>query len=194
MKSLFILLNALVIVGCVSNPVNPSERALTKQAKAYENEYLLKAQGFRPSVIKSTKGKVERIIYFDSGGYFLGIEEYAEPPFDQYLSLLRDNPSINYYEATKSIQFKRQNYLAEDCPSIGTLLETLSNRDLTPYPSTDIDLDMPTYQYVYEIPKSPSYNVLYVTSIQDHPVIDIYKDALKEMENCPHPKDPPKFD
>lgn len=194
MKSLISLLSFFFIVSCATKPVSLTDKQIQDQAEAYTTEHLLIAHGFRPAIIKSIQGNVNAIIFLDVHSEFIGLDKYTISPEKQFYQLIKENPYISYSEANKKIKFDRKNYFVEDCNSIGTFLESLSERELTPYPSTDIDLEMPTYAYIYEVPGVPSYSVLYVTSIKDHPIIDIYKDALKEIENCPHPKDPPKFD
>lgn len=191
----FLLLSMLLlIIGCSTNKPASSDNTVKEQAKAYSVNYLGKVSRLRPAIIKYHDNELENILYLDVHIGLIGIEEYSRSPYQQFLDLLNNNPSISYTSAVERVTYDRTNYFADDCPSINTFLSSLNTRELKLSSSNHSILENRiTYEYINEENNNPSY-YHYITATDNHPVALIYSEALKEIENCPHPKDPPKFD
>lgn len=194
-KTIFLLFSILLLImGCSTNKPASSGSNVKEQAKVYSVNYLDKVTRLRPAIIKYNNNEVENILYLDVHIGLIGIEEYSRSPYQQFLDLINDSPSISYTSAVENVTYGRTNYFADDCPSINTFLSSLNTRKLKFSGSSYSILEnRTTYEYINEESDNPSY-YHYITATDNHPVARIYSDAIKEIDNCPHPKDPPKFD
>ena len=196
MRIIFFPFFLLFITSCNKSAtiMKPQQADIHTQAKSYELQHLQKAYSFRPSIIKFEEGEAVTILYLGVQMNLLGIEKYPKSLYQQYLTILKKEPSLTYIEAKKKINYRRTNYFIDDCPSIGDFLSSLEQRELNyTKPDFDIDLKSPIYKYIYSDKNIPAYYSI-VSGVKEHPILKIYNEALKEIENCPHPKDPPKFD
>lgn len=191
-KQLLIVVIPILLCAC-------SERAKTlqnssgEQPLTYTTRYKEKHIERMNSLSIEQNGKLVESFYFNKPQKFITHKIFNISLYNQFEQILKKGPSLNYSEAEQLIKVRVNNYFSSDCDSIENFFKTLERFDPT-YTKTQygLKLNSPTYKYIYNNTNSPITHIL-ITAIEEHPIINLSNEAKQAIDNCSHPKKPPKI-
>lgn len=164
------------------------------QIVAYSDVYTKEVGGWENLLLRYEKQQLVETLHFDKVLNRIGRTTYSPSIVDQFQEIVEANPEISYVEAKQIIDKELINYFSEDCPSIASFLSRLDDIELDAnLEEFQIELDSPRFEYYYKDHSGLiDYNIK--TNLVNHPVASLYTHAMKAIEQCPHPTQPPHFD